>query len=117
MKIMRSTISGQRDPILYSLGRINYLRTALKEKEEMEEKLQLVDVIQKEVISSLYVPCEHIKHQPLKYNLEAKIDRVESTLRGMEICLTGQKTTVQQKRMKMLDSFCILKAEIRKQYM
>ncbi len=113
---MKSTIN-MRDPILYSLGRIAYMREALKEKEEMEDKLQIVDVIQKEVISSLYVPCEHIKHQALKYNMEEKIDKVESIIRGMELTLTAKKTTVQQKRTKLMDSFCILKAEIRKQYM
>ena len=106
-----------RDPILYSLGRINYLRTALKEREEMEDKLQLVDVIQKEVISSLYTPCEHIKHQALKYNLDIKCSRVENVIRGMELTLTAKTTTIAVKRTKLLDSFCILKAEIRKEYM
>ena len=114
---MKSTFSGQRDPILYSLGRIAFLREHLKKKESLEEKLQLIDTIQHEVISSLYAPADHIKHESVKYNLDEKIDPIESKLRGMELTLTGKTITIAQKRAKLLDSFVFLKAEVRKMYM
>ena len=110
---MRSTYSYRR-PITYTLGRINYLRNALKEKETLEDKIKLIDIIQGECIEALKQPVTDSNYPVMKYNLKVKPDPVEAYLRQAELLLVG-KQPIGVKRGKLIDCLVHIKYELRKQ--
>jgi hypothetical protein len=107
---MRSTY---RCPIRYALSRINYLRNALKEKENLEDKIKLIDIIQGECIEALKQPVVDSDYPVMRYNLNIKPDPVEAYLRQAEISLTG-KQPIGVKRSKLMDCMVHIKYELRK---
>lgn len=110
---MRSTYN-YRCPITYALGRINYLRKALKEKETLEDKIRLIDLIQAECIEALKQPVIDSKYPVMKYNLNIKPDPVEAYLIQAELSLTG-KQPIGVKRGKLIDCLVHIKYELRKE--
>jgi hypothetical protein len=108
---MRSTY---RCPIRYSLSRINYLRNALKEKETLEDKIKLIDIIQGECIEALKQPVVDSDYPVMRYNLNIKPDPVEAYLRQAELSLTG-KQPIGIKRSKLIDCLVHIKYELRKE--
>ena len=110
---MRSTYN-YRCPITYALGRINYLRKALKEKETLEDKIKIIDIIQAECIEALKQPVIDSKYPVMKYNLNIKPDPVEAYLIQAELTLTG-KQPIGVKRGKFLDCMVHIKYELRKE--
>ena len=108
---MRSTY---RCPIRYALSRVNYLRKALKEKELLEDKIKLIDLIQGECIEALKQPVIDSDYPVMKYNLKVKPDPVEAYLRQAEISLTG-KQPIGVKRSKLIDCLVHIKYELRKE--
>jgi hypothetical protein len=108
---MRSTY---RCPIRYALSRINYLRNALKEKETLEDKIKLIDIIQGECIEALKQPVVDSDYPIMRYNLNIKIDPVEAYLRQAELSLTG-KQPIGIKRSKLIDCLVHIKYELRKE--
>ena len=107
---MRSTY---RCPIRYALSRIAYLRKALKEKETLEDKIKLIDIIQGECIEALKQPVIDSDYPVMKYNLKVKPDPVEAYLRHAELTLTG-KQPIGVKRGKFIDCMVHIKYELRK---
>ena len=110
---MRSTYS-YRCPIRYALSRIAYLRKALKEKETLEDKIKLIDIIQAECIEALRQPVVDSDYPVMKYNLKVKPDPVEAYLIQAELTLTG-KQPIGVKRSKFMDCMLHIKYELRKQ--
>lgn len=104
--------SNMRSPILYSLGRIKYLREALKRK-TVEEQIELTYVIENEVINALHhqIPIE--RYEPMLYDMEAELDTVERLLIAMELCLVSHVSTA-TKRSKIKDLFYNLRKELKK---
>ena len=109
---MRSTYN-YRCPIRYALGRVNYLRKALKEKETLEDKIKIIDIIQAECIEALKQPVIDSDYPVMKYNLSIKLDPVEAYLRQTELLLTGRQP-IGVKRSKLMDCLVHIKYELRK---
>lgn len=106
-------ISNMRSPILFSLGRIKYMREALKRKETVSEKVELTYVIENEIINALHnqIPVE--KYPTMLYDMEAELDTIERLLIAMELCLVSQQPT-SIKRSKIKDLFYNLRKELKK---
>ena len=105
--------SNMRSPILYSLGRIKYMREALKRKETVSEKVELTYVIENEIINALHnqVPVE--KYPAMLYDMEAELDNIERRLIAMELCLVSQQPT-STKRGNIKSHFYNLRKELKK---
>lgn len=108
------SIYNHRCPITYTLGRINYLRKALKERESLEDKIKLIDLIQGECLEALKQPVIDSNYPVMKYNLKVKPDPVEAYLIQAELSLTG-KQPIGVKRSKLIDCLVHIKYELRKQ--
>ena len=108
------SIYSHRCPITYALGRVNYLRKALKENETLEDKVRLIDIIQGECIEALKQPVVESDYPVMKYNLKVKPDPVEAYLRQAELSLTG-KQPIGVKRSKLIDCLVHIKYELRKE--
>lgn len=104
--------SNMRSPILYSLGRIKYMREALKRK-ELKEQIELTYVIENEIINALHnqVPVE--KYPAMLYDMEAELDNIERRLIAMELCLVSQQPT-SIKRGNIKSHFYNLRKELKK---
>lgn len=104
--------SNMRSPILYSLGRIKYMREALKRK-ELKEQIELTYVIENEIINALHnqVPVE--KYPAMLYDMEAELDTIERLLIAMELCLVSQQPT-STKRSNIKNHFYNLRRELKK---
>lgn len=105
--------SNMRSPILYCLGRIKYMREALKRKGTVSEKVELTYVVENEVIDALHhqIPAE--KYPAMLYDMEAELDTIERLLIAMEMCLVSQQP-VSTKRSKVKDLFYNLRRELKK---
>ena len=104
--------SNMRSPILFSLGRVKYMREALKKK-TLEEQIKLTYIIENEIINALHnqIPVE--KYPAMLYDMSAKLDTIERLLIAMELCLVSQQPT-STKRSKIKDLFYNLRKELKK---
>ena len=108
---MKCTYS-YRDPLQYSLDRLQYLRIVLNKDMEIEAKIKQISIIQHEIVEAMKQPFRPDKHE-LRYPT-GEIDQIEARIRLMERCIVNNDLPIGDRRGRVIDLLTRIKYEVRR---
>ena len=111
MTALKCTYS-YRDPLQYSLDRLQYLRIVLKKDLDVEAKIKQISIIQNEIVEAMKQPHRPDKHE-LKYPT-GKPDQIEARIRLMERCIVNNDLPIGDRRGRVIDLLTRIKYEVRR---
>ena len=95
---------------------LQHLRKVLNDDTKtLDQKLQVVEDVQKSIVTALHQPINHCNVVTLKYNMDIKPDKIESKLRFLESVIGG-RGAIGNRRSKVIEVLTEIKYELRKQY-